>query len=134
MGFNPQPVQDFIGQGLAFPLQLLNGAAQVSSGFDLIRSSIKNILAFSVGDRFFLGEFGSRLDELLEEPNDEILQNLITSFVIDAVTQWEKRVQSVSTTIDSVTDAAVMVEVSYQIVNTQNSDSFVYPFYRQITT
>jgi len=132
MGFNPQPVRDFIGNGLVFPIQLDNGRGVISSGFDLIRGSIKNILAFKYGTRFFLAEFGSRINDLLEEPNDEILQNLVKRFIIDAITQWEKRVSTVDSSIIMIDDTSIQVSISYQIRNSQTTDNFVYPFYRQI--
>src|SRR5882757_5544847 len=117
MGFNPQPVRDFIGNGLVFPIQLDNGRGVISSGFDLIRGSIKNILAFKYGTRFFLAEFGSRINDLLEEPNDEILQNLVKRFIIDAITQWEKRVSTVDSSIIMIDDTSIQVSISYQIRN-----------------
>lgn len=132
MGFNPIPVQDFIGSGITFPIQLQNGKAVVDSGFNLIRASIKTILSFQVGTRFFLAEFGSRIEELLEEPNDEILRNLINTFVIDAVTKWEKRVSTISTSIDSISDEQINIQIIYQILNSNTVDNFIYPFYKNI--
>lgn len=132
MGFNPVPVRDFIGNGLVFPLTLENGRGVLSSGFDLIRGSIKNILAFKYGTRFFLPEFGSRINELIEEPNDQILHNLITTFIIDAITRWEKRVGTINTEIIDIDDHSIKVSITYQIKNSQTVDNFVYPFYRTI--
>src|SRR5882757_6492467 len=115
MPFNPQPVRDFIGSGITFPIILTNGRPTISSGFDIIRASIKTILAYAIGTRYFLAEFGSRLEELLEEPNDEILQNLVNTFVIDAVTQWEKRVATITTDIIKVDDISIQVNITYQV-------------------
>lgn len=133
MPFNPAVVQDFIGNGLTFPIQLTNGKANIDSGFNLIRASIKTILAYTIGTRYFLGEFGGRLEELLEEPDDEILHNLINTFVIDAVTTWEKRIQTISTSIQSVDEfGTVNVKITYQVINSNTVDNFIYPFYTQI--
>lgn len=132
MGFNPKPVADFIGNGLIFPIKLTNGRGTIYSGFDLLRSSIRNILAFKYGTKFFSGEFGSRLNELMEEPNDEVLKNLIETFVFQAITRWEKRVSTVSSSIVRVDSATVQVQITYQIKNSQSVDNFIYPFYRQI--
>lgn len=132
MPFNPIPVRDFIGNGLIFPIRLVKGRAVISSNFDLIRSSIKNILAFPAGTRFFLPEFGSRLKELIEEPNDEILHNLVQTFIVDAISRWEKRVNQVSAEIIGKDDHTIQVNIAYQIVNSQTVDNFIYPFYTQI--
>lgn len=132
MGFNPAPVRDFIGNGLTFPIQLTKGRGNLYSGFELIRSSIRNILAFKYGSRFFLAEFGSRLNDLMEEPNDEVLKNLILTFVIDAVTKWEKRVDQISATVDRTDTQSIDIRIIYKIKNSQTVDNFIYPFYRQI--
>lgn len=133
MGFQPAVVQDFIGNGLTFPIQLVKGRANIDTGFNLIRASIKTILAFTIGTRYFLGEFGSRLEELLEEPNDEILHNLINTFVVDAVTTWEKRISTISTSIDSIDQKGIVnVKITYQVINSNTTDNFIYPFYTQI--
>lgn len=133
MGFQPAVVQDFIGNGLTFPIQLTNGKANTDTGFNLIRASIKTILAYPIGTRYFLGEFGSRLEELLEEPNDEILHNLINTFVIDSVTTWEKRISTISTSIESIDEKGIVnVKITYQVINSNTTDNFIYPFYTQI--
>lgn len=132
MGFNPVPVQDFIGAGLTFPIQLQNGRPLLSSGFDLIRASIINILSYELGSRFFLAEFGSRLNELIEEPNDEILANLLNQFVIGAVTQWEKRIQTIATSIVNENDTTIFISITYQVLNVNTPDNFIWPFYKQI--
>lgn len=132
MGFNPVPVQDFIGAGLTFPIQLQNGRPLLSSGFDLIRASIINILSYELGSRFFLAEFGSRLNELIEEPNDEILANLLNQFVIGAVTRWEKRIQTIATSIVNENDTTIFISITYQVLNVNTPDNFIWPFYKQI--
>jgi phage baseplate assembly protein W len=133
MGFNPIPVRDFIGNGLIFPIQLdNNGRGILASGFDLIRASIKTILAFKVGSRFFLPEFGSRLEELIEEPNDEVLKNLITTFIVGSIKTWEKRVSQIDAQVISINDSSVQVSITYQIKNSQTVDNFIYPFYKQL--
>lgn len=132
MGFNPVPVQDFIGKGLTFPIQLVNGRPPIDSGFTLVRASIRTILAYQIGTRFFLAEFGSRMQDLLEEPNDEILENLINTFIIGAVTTWEKRVAQISSSIDHVDDRTIFVSITYQIQNTNTPDNFIWPFYKSL--
>lgn len=132
MGFNPIPVQDFIGKGLIFPIQLVNGKPPLDSGYNLIRASIITILSFQIGNRFFLSEFGSRMEELIEEPNDEILDNLINSFVVGAVTRWEKRIAQISAEIDHVDDHTIFVSLTYQVLNTNTSDNFIWPFYKSL--
>lgn len=126
------PVQDFIGNGLTFPIQLQNGRPLLSSGFDLIQASIRNILSYELGTRFFLAEFGSRLNDLIEEPNDEILANLLNQFIIGAVIKWEKRIQTISTSIVNEDDTTIFISITYQVLNVNTPDNFIWPFYKQI--
>lgn len=132
MPFNPQPIKNFIGSGLIFPIQLTNGKANIDTGFALIRAAINNILSFTIGRRYYLGEFGSRLQELLEEPNDEVLKNLVNTFVIDAITTWEKRISTVSAEVVSFSPESIDISITYQIKNSQTVDNFIYPFYLQL--
>lgn len=132
MPFQSKPIQDFIGSGLAFPIQLNRGKAVISTGFDLIRSSIRMILGWPVGTRFYLAEFGSKLEELLEEPNDDVLKQIMYTFVVDPITNWEKRITLVNVSIEDVDLAKVNLRITYRISNSQTTDTFVFPFYRNI--
>lgn len=128
------PIQRFIGQGIVFPLVLSNGKTPIVSGFELIRSSIRMILGWPNGTRYYLAEFGSRLEELLEEPNDEVLKAVVRTFVIDAITDWEKRIYLVSSEIVNVTPTRVDIQLTYRVVNSQTEDTYIFPFYRKINT
>lgn len=133
MPFQSQPVQNFIGNGLIFPIQLSKGKPILVSGFPLIEASIRTILSFTIGNRFMLGEFGSLLEELIEEPNDEILENLINTYVIDAVKQWEQRVVQISVQLINDRDTgSINLSITYQVVNSSSPQNFIYPFYTNI--
>lgn len=132
MPFQQRPIQDFIGSGIIFPIQLQNGRAVIQSGFELIRASIKTIVQWPEGQRFMLAEFGSRIERLLEEPNDETLKQIIYTFIVDPINQWEKRIALTSATITDVSSEKVNISLRYRILNSQTEDSFIFPFYRQI--
>lgn len=126
-------LQDFIGKGLSFPLALTNGKALPSTGWDLIRSSIHNILAFKLGTRFFLGEFGARIEEMIEEPNDELLQNVITTLINDAILEWEKRVEVIGIELETITDSQLNINLFIRIKHTHDTENFIWPFYRTLS-
>lgn len=74
-------IQNFIGNGMIFPVTVTaNGNVPIYSGFELIHSSIRVIVGWVFGTRFFLAEFGSRLEDLLEEQNDAVLNSLVQHF------------------------------------------------------
>ena len=97
---------DFLGRGLKFPFrfQRRSGGAQVSSAtsteHEHIHESIIQILGTRPGERFMRPEFGSKLKDLVFEPNDEVLKGLIRHYVIDAVKRWEKRVAITGVSFD----------------------------------
>lgn len=58
----------------------------------LIRDSIVTILNTRIGQRLFQPDFGSRLHDLVFEPNDPGLLVMIEEDVINAIAKWEPRV------------------------------------------
>ncbi len=126
-------VNRFIGKTLTFPIEIdVNGRAVISEGVDVIRRSIETILSSPRGTRYFLNEFGSDLESVLEEPNDLVLEALVKKELIESITQWEKRIIPLDIRFLDATDTKINIYVSYQIRNTQVEDSFVFPFYRRI--
>lgn len=135
MAFQQGPIRNFIGQGLIFPIELENGRGKLFTGFDLLRSSIKVILSWPYNQRFLLGQFGSRLEDVLEEPNDDVLHNLVYTFVTDAIATWEKRIELVNVELirnDQRASSSLSLSLTYRIINSQIEDNFVFPFYRKI--
>lgn len=136
MGFQTQPIIDFIGKGPIFPIELdSKGKGVVETGFPLIESSMQMILNWCSGQnlRFFLGEYNSRLTRLLEEPNDDVLLDLIETLIKDSLETWEPRIKLVSVRAVRLNESTVTTSVVYQILNTATTRSFVFPFYTTIT-
>jgi phage baseplate assembly protein W len=129
---NQFSISNFIGNGITFPFQLVNGTLPLYSGFELIRSSLITILSWPLGKRFFLAEFGSNLYNLLEEPNDDILKDLIRIFVIDAIAKWEPRIELVDLSLQRTTDISIDLTLTYKILAIKKEDTFTFPFYKKI--
>ena len=131
---------DFLGKGLRFPFafQKRSGGAQVSTVTSMdhahIHESILQILGTRPGERFMNPEFGSRLKDLVFEPNDSVLKGLIRHYVIDAIERWEKRVYVTDVSFDEspeATDAHTLyVRISYRVIDTQVEGNLVWPFCR----
>lgn len=132
MPFETRELGDFIGKGITLPMKLVNGKPPLESGFDLIKSSLIMLLSWNYGSRYFLHEFGSKLYQLLEEPNDDILQEVIQVFVIDAINKWEPRIEKITSQIARNTDTSISLTITYRIIATQTEDTFTFPFYRNI--
>ena len=132
---------DFLGRGVKHPFRFgTAGAVAVSEGGGAehahIHESIVQILSTRPGERFYLPEFGSRLPELVFQPNDVVFRALARQFIVDAIKRWEKRVviESVEFSEDSsVTDRNVaLIKLCYRIIRTQVRGNLVYPFTREI--
>lgn len=134
MAFKPSVVADYIGRGVTLPLTLVNGAPPLDTGVKLIRASIKMILTWVFGTRPFLTEFGSRIEELIEEPNDQVLKNVADTLIREALEIWEPRIDLLNTTISKTDLGKFTIEITYEIITSKQTDSFVFPFYSEITS
>jgi phage baseplate assembly protein W len=135
---------DFLGIGLKYPFQFQSvfGGTEVSAttsrDHEHIRESILQILGTRLGERFMNPEFGSQLNDLVFEQNDEVLKGLIRHYVIDAIKRWEKRVVITCVTFDdapqNIDSNLLPVRISYRVIQSQAEGTFVYPFYREFWT
>lgn len=123
---------NFIGKGLTFPIKLVNGKPPIEGGKALIESSLRDILAWVIGTRFFLGEYGSKLEYLLQEPDDGVSAALLRYYSVAIVRQWEKRVEVQSVRIIKRSQGVMLIKLSYRITNTQISGAFIYPYYSNL--
>lgn len=125
-------MSDYLGTALKHPLAVVNGAGVIVPGPEAIKQSIRMILMTPVGSRFFLREYGSKLQELLFEQNDTVFVNMVYQYVYDALTYWEKRVQFLDCQVTLQENDAASISITYKILSSNEVDSFVYPFYRQL--
>ena len=125
----------FVGQGLTFPIEIdANGRGVIKSGYDLIENSIVNLLNWPKRDRFFNNDFGARLWELIEEPNDIVGRSLVRNFVFEGIELWEPRVELLEVVIieDTVTPEKIDLQLSYIIRGTTTERTFIFPFYKEL--
>ena len=124
--------REFLGQGLAFPLQVnQRGEIALVRGETDIEQSIRIILETSPGERVMRPEFGCRDKELLFAPRDSNTAGLMAYHVRRALRRWEPRIEvlNVEALPDPDRDGVLLVEVNYQVKATHDERSIVYPFY-----
>lgn len=125
--------REFIGQGLNWPLQLnAQGGVAMAQGQAEIEQSIRIILETIPGERVMRPEFGCRVWELMFAPRNAATEAQLIEFVQEALRMWEPRV--VVTSVDivrntSYDDSVILTDIRYQIKNTHDERSIVYPFY-----
>lgn len=126
--------REFIGQGLAFPLQISQqGGLALAKGIHDIEQAIRIILGTAPGERMMRPEFGCRIHELVFAPNNASTRRLAAYYVEEALTRWEPRVElkEVDAEIDPNRDGSLMIEIHYEVKETHDERSIVYPFFLQ---
>ncbi|RME73782.1 MAG: baseplate protein [Chloroflexi bacterium] len=124
--------REFLGQGLAFPLQFdSSGRLALVGGERDIEQSIFIILGTAPGERVMRPEFGCRIHELVFAPNNAETEGLLIHYVQEALARWEPRitVQDVLVSPSPDNDAMVLIEIRYQVKDTHDPRSIVYPFF-----
>lgn len=125
-------MSSYIGTAIKYPHKVNEfGRIDLVSGFDLLKQSMVKVLETPVGSEWVSPEFGSYLNELIFEPNDEILASLLSYFIRDALRRWERRVRVLSV-IQDTTNEVVTNKITVVIKATNEQYSFVYPFYREL--
>ena len=87
-----------IGIGAIFPIELeendqgQTGWYPVYGDSRLIEENIKALLLYEIGQRLRQEDFGTRLIEVLEEPNTSALSFLIREYIMQALNKYESRV------------------------------------------
>lgn len=125
----------YLGVGIKYPYSIDQfGSIELQSDVALIQQSIIRILDTLVGSQFFNRSFGSYIRSLIFEPNDNVLVSLLDFHVTDAIDKWEKRVETTGVIIESsdTNPSLVNVRVEYRILASNEIDSFIYPFYREL--
>ena len=131
---------EHLGKGVRFPLQFnvvgatdTSMAVAVSEKYNHINESIRQILGTTPGERVMLPEFGSRLNELLFEPNDAILKALARVYVVDAIRRWDKRIiikdVQINNSPENVEQGLLNIHIAYTVIQDQVIGNLVYPFY-----
>ena len=122
--------QKYIGSGYSFPITLENGKPPLKVGdLELIRPSLRVLLTWPNATRFFLGEFGCRIEDTIGEPNDDILGPLVFRFINESINQFEKRIYLLDAEILRPNSTKINIRLIYSIKRTSLEDSFILPFY-----
>jgi len=124
--------KEFLGRGLAFPLQINpRGELALASGVHDIEQSIRIILETVPGERVMRPEFGCRIHELVFAPHNAATEGLAIHYVREALERWEPRIelQEVLVETDTRGGGALIIEIRYRIKETHDERSIVYPFY-----
>ena len=105
----------YLGQGPVFPFVLEDGGLRISEFNSSIDASLRHIIFWEQGIRFFQPEFGSRLWSLFGQPNDGVTQALAKRFLIDAISAWEGRITLLESNINMPKAHVMHIQCRYEI-------------------
>jgi phage baseplate assembly protein W len=122
-----------VGRGWSFPLRIgPHGGIALSSEQAEIEESIRIILSTAKGERAMRLKFGSRLHELVFEPNNSQTAARARQYIEEALGMWEPRIRLVEVKVDTVNSARgshLLFEIFYEIKTIHDVRSLVFPFY-----
>lgn len=109
-----------LGSGISFPLVLDHlGKVVIDDHEVLIERSIRAILSWPTSTRPFTPPFGSRIWEVIGEPNDTITESLVKLFIIEAINTWENRISLLEVNVNKPDSHILNIELVYLINSTQ---------------
>jgi len=129
--YNQDFLEAYIGRGLTaistFDYTTLK--ADSVSGVPKLNDSIFTILSTRIGERLMMPEFGSRLHNLIFEPNNPIFEDLADFYIREALRRWEKRIEVTNVSVKiEVEGNVVPIQITYRITNSNIVETYVYPF------
>lgn len=123
----------YLGTALTSPLSIERGRATIVSKTKTVKQAIERLLGTPRGSVFFNRAYGSRVDELLFEPNTTVLTGLLRHYIHEAIAEWEPRVKFIDMDI-RVEDNRCDCFIRYRILASNEVDALIYPFYRKISS
>ena len=119
--------EQFLGSGLAFPLQLGVAGLAPSAGQAKVEQSVRIILGTQYGERVMRPQFGSNLKALAFAPNNASTANLARYYVTEALSNWEPRIDVMDVAVTSDNPgAALLIDIRYQLRATGDVHNLVY--------
>jgi phage baseplate assembly protein W len=117
--------------GITLPIQIGNTAFNQSFiTAEQVKSNIKNLLLTKRYERLMQPEFGSGIQELLFDMNDEVFAEKLENNIIDTMAKWLSFVTveniDIQQTNDMKDNNKVEVSISFRISDTQILDTVTF--------
>lgn len=127
--------RDYLGQGLKFPFAVdVFGRIALQNDAELVKQSLEILFSEPEGTELMREHYGSKIRDVLFEPNDAVARGLLDYYIVDAINKWERRIQLVDIRYDQPpqTPALINCIIFYIIKQSSEIDSFIFPFYREL--
>jgi len=122
---------DFLGTGISFPMEVVNGKLKSSSDEQLVEESIQIILNTRKGERLMRPEFGSDIQSIVFGNNNASSATRLSHYIREALEDYEPRIKvdSVKAYADSKQQNLMNVSIEYTIRTSNSRRNLVFPFY-----
>ncbi len=125
---------DFIGKGWSFPPEFREQDKKplMTTGIDEINNSLKILFSTSLGERVMFSAFGCDMNEFLFESIDLTLKTQLKELIKEAVALHEPRIDLLFVDVDQEDNLSgkLLIQIDYQIRNTNTRSNIVFPFYK----
>ena len=117
--------------GITLPIQIGNTAFNQSfKSIDQVKSNIKNLLLTKRYERVMQPEFGSGLQELLFDMNDDVFAEKLENNIIDTMAKWLPFITVENINIEQKNEMRdnnkVEVSISFRLSDTQILDTVTF--------
>lgn len=129
--------EKIVGNGMTYPIVLgtnsdkKTGWYPVLGSTKLITDNLNSLLQYSIGERFRQEDFGTRLWECIEEPNNQAQAFLINTFLKEAISLYEDRI-NYKEAIISISGNKLHIEMHYTL-NQSNEEKSLGITYNNLT-
>jgi phage baseplate assembly protein W len=129
---------DFLGRGIAFPLQLQNGVLAMNAYDAQVKQSIHLILSTAKGERVMRPDFGAGLERFAFEPDNGLTAMLVQQEVKEVLMQYEPRIDVLDVSVvepggkdsgNGIRTGELYISIDYKVKTTNTTGNLVYPFY-----
>jgi uncharacterized protein len=124
--------REFLGTGWRFPIRPTpSGGLAFSAGEQKVAESIWLVLSTALGERGMRPRVGCAMHDLLFAGDTAATRAAIAHHTIEALTQWEPRIDVLDARVESGGDTGSMlvVFVDYRIRANNALHNLVYPLY-----
>lgn len=124
----PRP---FLGQGLKFPLEVVDGKLAVSRGEAKIAESIRFLLATAKGERVMRAALGCGLHDLVFAPGNSQTDIFVADAVRDTLVNHEPRIDVLDIDVERrpTEPHLLLIRITYRIRANNALTNLVYPFF-----
>ena len=117
---NTENLVKITGNGLKYPLRIVNGKLETVSGIELIDSNLKILLTWDRLTRLFGSDYGTILKATIEEPNDLTTRNIVLTTVKEAIAKYYPIVELVNAESKiSPLGEKLSLMLTYRVVETE---------------